>query len=144
MKAGGTPYAYFNDVPKENKMGFTNDIAIRQENYYQEYQIALSGDTASAAQLLAVKTNVATGQGVDHQIVTLEARGDNITFLFGGSGIVASNTLTSNALVAGNFSVPKGAVMSVSINGEFQNYVSVQADTGGTGIKGIIRLCTFN
>ncbi len=124
-------------------MGFNNDIAIRQENYYQEYQIALSGGTASAAQLLAVKTNSA-GQGVGHQIVTLEARGDNITFLFGGSGVVASNTLTSNALVAGNFSIPKGAVMSVSINGNFQNYVSVQADTGGAGVKGIIRLCTFN
>jgi hypothetical protein len=123
-------------------MGFNNDIAIRQENYYQEYQIALSGGTASAAQKLAVKTN-SSGNGVDHQIVTLEARGDNITFNFGGSTVAASNTLTSNALVAGNFSIPKGAIMSVSINGNFENYVSVQADTGGAGVLAIIRLATF-
>jgi len=119
------------------------DIAIRQENYYQEYQIALSSGTASAAQKLAVKINNA-GNGVDHQIVTLEARGDNITFLFGGSGVTASNTVTSNALVAGNFSIPKGAIMSLDINGNFQNYVSVQADTGGAGVLAIIRLATFN
>lgn len=124
-------------------MGFNNDIAIRQENYYQEYQIVLSNNTASSAQKLAVKTNNA-GNGVDHQIVTLEARGDNITFLFGGSTVTASNTLTSNALVAGNFSIPNGAIMSLDINGQFQSYVSVQADTGGATVKAIIRLATFN
>lgn len=124
-------------------MGFNSDIAIRQENYYQEYQIALSSGTASAAQALAVKTN-SSGVGLDHQIVTLEARGDNITFLFGGATVVASKTLTGNVLVAGNFSIPNGAIMSVDINGQFQNYVSTQADTGGVAVKAIIRLASFN
>lgn len=124
-------------------MGFNTDIAIRQENYYQEYQVVLASGSASSALKLAVKTN-SSGNGLDHQIVTLEARGDNITFNFGGSTVAASNTLTSNALVAGNFSIPNGAIMSVDINGQFQNYVSAQADTGGAAVKAIIRLATFN
>ena len=124
-------------------MGFNSDIAIRQENYYQEYQITLADGTASVAQLLNVKLNK-SGKGVDHQIVTLEARGDNVTFKFGDSTVAASKTVTSNALVAGNFSIPNGAIMSLDINGEFQKYVSAQADTGGATVKAIIRLATFN
>jgi hypothetical protein len=125
-------------------MAFNNDIAIREQQVYQEYQIALTTSAASSAVQLAFPTNAQSTRD-DRQILILEARGDNIVFNFGTSSVVASKTLTNSALPAGNFSVPQGAIFSVAVNGKTQNYVSAIAESSGSSSTfAIVRLATMN
>lgn len=122
-------------------MAFNQTISINEVQIYQEYQIALSGASASSAQLLAFLTDLQSNLVPVTQVVILEARGDNVIFNFGGSSVTASKTLTSNALPLGNFSIPQGAVFGAAINGQAQNYVSCIAEGGGSATTfGIIRL----
>jgi hypothetical protein len=121
-------------------MSSIRTYSITDVQIYQEYQIA-NITSASTAQLLAFQ-NVGPNQTPDQtQILILEARGDNVVFNFGGSGVVASKTVTNNALPAGNFSIAEGAIFGCTVNGTTQNYVScITESSGGTGI---VRLGTL-
>lgn len=109
-------------------------IRLNEAQPYQEYQIT-SSTSASAAQALALQdTNGPTR-------VVVEARGDTITFNFGGSSVAASKTVTSNALPAGNFSLAAGTIVTIDIN-QSQNYVSIIGAAGaGTAV---IKLCSVS
>ena len=125
-------------------MGYPNTISVNEVQIYQEYQIALTTGSASAAQLLAFRNNFNTRQPDATQIIILEARDDNIVFNFGLSTVVASKTLTANALPPGNFSIAKGAIFGTAINGQNQNYVSAIAEGAGSATTfAIVRLGTL-
>lgn len=108
-----------------------NTYAVTQVQIYQEYAISAIAGAASAAQLLNLLTDPATGNIRQGQVILVEAEGDDIVFNFGGSGVAASKTYTSNALPAGNFTVVNGRLMIIDINGINQSYVSVIAKGGG-------------
>ena len=111
----------------------------RQTNgeVYLEYQINAT-TTASSPQQLAFVTPKDAVLGVATIIV--EARGATINFNFGNNSVVASNTVTSNALPAGNYSVTAGAIQSYDVNIATQNYVSVIAASGtGTAVIKLIK-----
>lgn len=124
--------------------GFNQEISLREVQIYQEYQIALTTGTTSTAQLLAFTPSSETQIPRQTQILVLEARGDNVIFNFGTSSVIASKTLTNNALPAGNFSIAQGAIFSCVINGNYTPYVSCIAEgTGSASTYGIIRLAKF-
>lgn len=125
-------------------MGYNQEISVREVQIYQEYQIALSGSSASSALALSFLLNPVTQTADPQQVIILEARGDNVIFNFGSSTIAASKTLTSSALPAGNFSIAEGAIFGTVINGGYQGYVSCIAESGGSGTTfGIVRLGRF-
>lgn len=101
---------------------------------YQEYQTPTL-ITASAAQQMAFN------DANDIQRALVKAVGDDITIKFGDSTVQASNTLTSGALPAGNFSVAKGETYEIDIH-KSQNYYSVIGDAGGGKAK--VTLCNVN
>lgn len=123
-------------------MAFNQEITIREIQIYQEYQIALTTGTASAAQILAFPNSSYNQMPAMNEVIILEAAGDRVIFNFGNNAsILASKTLTGNALAAGNYSIPAGAIFSAAVNGQFQNYVSCQAyGSGSASTFGIIRL----
>lgn len=126
-------------------MAYNTDIAVREVQIYQEYQIALTDTSVSTALALAFQNNSASGAPDPSQVVILEARGDNVVFKFGGSGVAANRTLSSNALAAGNFSIAQGAIFGTAINGQTQNFVSCQSEGAGSATTfGIIRLGKFS
>lgn len=102
----------------------------------REYQISSQSNSApSAAQLMAlpdINGNVR---------LLLRAKGDDIVFNFGGSGVVASNTLSGNKLVDGNFTVAAGEVDEIDISGQSQAYVSVMNTAQASGATAYIRVC---
>lgn len=111
-------------------------IRIGAEIILREYQISSQSNTAaSAAQLLTLPTN----NGLVRLII--EAVGDRIVFNFGGSGVVASNTVGSNKLADGNFSVAAGFMEAIDINGQNQNYASVMNVAQSSGATAYIRVC---
>ncbi len=121
-------------------MGSIRTFSVTEVQIYQEYQIT-NISIASAAQLLAFQGVGNNNTPDQQQILILEARGDNVVFNFGGSGVVASTTITNNALPPGNFSVAEGAIFGCTVNGQTQNYAScITESSGGTGI---IRLGTL-
>lgn len=103
---------------------------------YKEYQITAS-TTASAAQLLAI-ANPKAGR----LRIILEAVTSRIVFKFGDSSVVASATVTSNALADDNFSIPAGAIAEIDLPSDVAyKYVSVITPSGsGTAI---IKLARF-
>lgn len=116
-------------------------FSITEVQIYKEYQIG-SINSASEAQQLAFQNLSSFDGGVaQQQIIILEARGDNVIFKFGGSGVTADKTVTGNALADGNFSIAEGAIFGCTVNGQSQNYVScISESSGGTAI---IRLGTL-
>lgn len=113
-------------------------IRIGAELILREYQISSqSNSVASAAQLMVLPTI----NGLVRLI--LEAVGDRIVFNFGGSGVVASNTVASNKLTDGNFSVAAGFMAAIDINGQSQAYVSLMNVAQASGATGYIRVCAI-
>lgn len=107
-------------------------IRVTVGNIYQQYEINATG-TATVGQLLAY--NIVN----ERQKLILEAQGDKIYFKFGDSTVTASKTVTANALPAGNFSIPSGAIFEVDLpTGTNLNYVST-IGVAGTGVA-IVRL----
>lgn len=107
-------------------------IKLQEGQIYKEAQIT-TATTASAALQLPFKIANAV------QRVICEARGDICTFKFGADSSVAANKVaTSGLLDDGNFSLPAGMSVMIDINGQSQNWVSVQGGAGG-GL-GIVKL----
>lgn len=107
---------------------------------YQEYQIPITS-TASSAKQLTFPNGIAGFNRVE-----IEARGDNVVLNFGNASVVASATLTSNALPQGNFSLANGDTYTLDLDSRSQSFVSViSADALSTaGAIACIRVVAVN
>lgn len=114
-------------------------IETRNKRIAKEYQIPAS-TSASAAQLLVFPPSLNDNVGTTRQVI-LAAKGADITFKFGTSGVTASATASSNVLPDGNFTLLSGAIYALELNAD-QTYVSVITATG-TGTA-IIQLTTIS
>lgn len=96
---------------------------MKDERIYKEYQVSAS-TTHSAAQALNFEP-----VGSDQRVI-VQASGADIIFKFGDSTVQADATVTSNALTDGNFTVPNGAVMSLTISSKTETHFSVETASG--------------
>ena len=109
-------------------------------NIVREYQQGAQSNTAASTAILMSLPGGAYGVCR----LLLRAKGDDIVFNFGGVGVAASNTVTSNKLVDGNFTVANGEVDSIDINVTSQSYFSVINVAQASGATAYIRVCALN
>jgi hypothetical protein len=104
---------------------------------YQEYPITTNSSTAVLKQLIFDPITLENSK--QEQYIFCEAVGDTITVAFGGSGVVASNTVATNSLPTGNFTLTEGIVYGFYVRPSTENFISALGNTGAGLLR--VRLC---
>lgn len=102
----------------------------------KQFKLAVDGgataETAVSLAITGAPTDV--GGGLQRQAV-IYAKTTDIVVKFGDDSVVADATLTSLAMPAGNFNVPAGAVMLITIPGGATHFSAIAEDESTTSGK---------